>query len=182
MRCLVSLTKMDSSDSFRKGSYQTMSKQARLSDLPESCDTIIFGVQTYMVEKLVQFKAFRYATSHDVFAAGTKWKDKIVALDAMCSMTIFSIACSIPKRPLPPLHWLDRSKPYWLASIVSERRRRVSSDASVTRKPGGSQEGVLKTCTDSLHVPPGSPDEFVPCVRSAHSPGRVVRTLGVQPR
>jgi multimeric flavodoxin WrbA len=48
-------------------------------DLLESCDAIIFGAPTYMGGQSAQFKAFQDATSRKVFAAGSKWKNKVAA-------------------------------------------------------------------------------------------------------
>ncbi|MBP5059560.1 flavodoxin family protein [Pseudomonas chlororaphis] len=45
----------------------------------EQADAIIFGAPTYMGGPSAQFKAFQDATSKNVFAAGSKWKDKVAA-------------------------------------------------------------------------------------------------------
>lgn len=45
----------------------------------EAADAIIFGAPTYMGGQSAPFKAFQDATSNTVFAAGSKWRDKIAA-------------------------------------------------------------------------------------------------------
>ena len=42
-------------------------------------DAIIFGAPTYMGSVSAQFKAFMDATSRQVFAKGTGWRDKLAA-------------------------------------------------------------------------------------------------------
>jgi multimeric flavodoxin WrbA len=47
-------------------------------DLAE-CDALIFGCPTYMGGPSAKFKAFQDATSHAVFGAGFRWRNKIAA-------------------------------------------------------------------------------------------------------